>query len=380
MAKEKKKFWPVAVVLLFIAYFLIAARPINRENVLKALWLSPLDSGTPVSESASGTESESSHNRNTADTPDSIPFSFNDHYGYIDSSGHFLINRIKQGLLSMSDSKWSEYEAEPSALEIRNKLGDITETIDDPRGYPVFLDGQTYIISGDSNAFTKTGNTGNKLWTYEFSTPVICADSAAGMLLTGSLDGVVEVLDADGKQIFSFEPGGSRLPIILGCAFSHDGRRFAIVSGIDKQRFLLFERLAGSGFGNTNGEFKIIYHEFLGEGFRRPVHVSFIDSDRRVVFEREGGLGVYDINSRREYTVALDGELAAIDDSGGEGQLFVIVSNPLSETKRLIGINLPGKIFMNAPFKSPGVFLRRDGSRLFIGGGSTLASFELEKK
>jgi hypothetical protein len=332
VAKEKKRFWIIAVVLLFLTYFLIAARPIPQETVLNIRWLSSLDSDNAWE----GGEPES-----VIGADGVIPFILGGHFGYVDLHGRFTINREKRGNLSLSETKWTEYEAQPSKLEIRNIHNEITETVEDPRGYPMFLDGQTFIINSEQNAISKIGRGDTVLWNYEFAAPLTCADAAAGLVLTGSVDGVIEVLDTSGKQLFAFEPGGSRYSVILGCAFSRDGMRFALVSGINRQRFLVFER-----FGNTGGEYKIIYHEFLGEGFRRPVRISFIDGDRRVVFEREAGLGIYEINSRRSYSIALEGDVLAIDDYSGEGRLFVITGFQLSETKNLVGINLPDRIFM----------------------------------
>ena len=205
--------------------------------------------------------------------------------------------------------------------------------------------------------------------------------------MTGSIDGVIEMLDAAGRQVFSFEPGGSRYALILSCAFSADASRFAVISGVEEQRFLLFERLGSaretSAFGlveGSNVEYRVVYHEFLGNGFRRPMHISFIDGDSKVIFEREGGICIYEINSRKSYYIILEGEIAAIDHSGSGGQFFVIVNSPSSGQKKLVGLNLPQKIFVQAPFKSDGVFLGRSGSLLFIGGGETLACFDLEKK
>jgi hypothetical protein len=230
------------------------------------------------------------------------------------------------------------------------------------------------------------------MWTYEFGAPLTCIDAAAGIVLTGSIDGIVEILDSNGKRIFNFEPGGSRYAVILGCVLSRNGSRLGIISGIDQQRFLLLER-----YGSSGGEYKVVYHEFLDSGFRRPVRISFVDEDRRVVYEYSRGIGCYTIKSRQGIRIPLDGEITAIDDSGGNGFLFLITSHssPSSPRKELIGVKFPPErwphflfsardtqdmIFMNASFKSDNVFLKRTGSSLITGGGTALISFNLEEK
>jgi hypothetical protein len=371
VAKGKKKFWLIAVFALFVIYFFTAARPIPPETVLKASWLVSLESDAPVFLGSSAAIQAADGEEARADASDTIPFTLAGRFGYIDSNGRFTINQIKEENLRLSEGKWAQYKAEPAAVAIRDNVNEVIETIENPRGYPFFLDGRTFILGAELNALSETDGAGAILWSHEFAAPITCADAAAGLVLTGSIDGLVELLDSGGKQIYSFEPGGSRYTLILACAFSRDASRFAVICGIEEQRFLLFER-----FGNT-GEYKVVYHEFLGDGFRRPLHIAFIDQDRMIVFERKGGIYVYDINARAGYNIALEGEVAAIDQSGSEGQFFIIVNS--DRQKKLVGLILPQKIFVRAPFKSDDVFLGRSGSRLFIGGGTTLASFELEK-
>ena len=371
MSKEKRRIWPFVVLLLFLLYFFIGARPVPKEKVLSPRWLSSIESGQRI---FSGGSQDDEIN---ADPFSTIPFAFNGRFGYVDTNGRFALNNEKFGHLSLSKTKWALYGAQPTSLEIRNNFNNTVETIDKPRGYPAFMGGRTFIIGSEQNDLCETDGAGGILWAYETSAPITCADATADLALIGTIDGVVEVLDLNGRKRFVFEPGGSRYSIILGCAFSHDGSRIALVCGIGLQRFLLLER-----YGN-NYEYKVVYHEFLENGFRRPVFVNFIDRDKRVVFEREGGLGVYEAGSRKSYKAALKGDILAIDNSGEAGQLFVIADSAEESNrmkKYLIGISLPNKVFIRAPFYSDDVFLGRIGSQLFLGGGSTLASFDLERK
>ncbi|MDR2476685.1 MAG: WD40 repeat domain-containing protein [Treponema sp.] len=362
---KKKKIGLTAGLLFFIIYFAGAARPIPHEPILVPRWLSSLETGNPA---AIGMPAEAE----AALLDDLLPFSLGSRFGYVDSNGRFAINQIKKGEVSLSQTQWTEFDAKPERITIQNTANETIAGIENPGGYPFFLGGRIFIIGNEQNALSEIDHSGAMLWTYDFAAPLTCVDAAAGLTLTGSLDGVVELLDSQGNRMFFFEPGGSRHSVILGCAISQDGSRIGIISGIDDQRFLLLER-----FGT--GEYKVIYHEFLEDGFRRPVHIEFIEEDRWLVFEREGGVGLYEIRSRRERKVDFAGEIIAMDHSGGQGLFFVIVSRALGR-KELVGVRLPGNVIMKAPFKSNDVFLGRRGTRLFVGGGVTLASFELEKR
>jgi hypothetical protein len=376
VAKEKKKYWVIAGLLLFVIYIFAASQPIPEERILIPRWLSSLDSGFPVSIAKDTAPPQSPASQaSLAAPPAPIPFRLGNHFGYAEYSGGFALNRTLQGNLSISDEKWAEYNAQAELIEIRDPRGESFLRIEKGRGYPLFLDNRTFLIGDEQNTLSALDDGGNLLWTYDFAAPLTCIDAAADLILTGSLDGMVEVLNSAGKRVFSFAPGGSRLAVILGCSISADGSRLGIISGIDDQRFLLLER-----FGDPlSGEYKVSYHEFLEDGFRRAVHISFIDNDNRIVFERGGGLGIYEINTRTGAKLPLEGEIVALDSEGSSGLLFVITSQS-EKQKRLVAISLPGTIIIEAPFKSSNTFLGRRGSRLYLGGGSTLASFELGKK
>jgi hypothetical protein len=375
VAQKKKNIGILIFIFLFIFYFIAAARPVPRETVLAPSWLSLIEYESPLQIS------------NTRTSGKLIPFLLGDHYGYVNFDGNFSINNTRTGNIYMSDNMWAEYESEPDKIEVKDSNGQSIAVIDDPRGYPVLLDNRIYILGSEQNELSEIDKSGNVIWTYDFSAPLTCIDAAAGLVLAGSIDGIVEILDSTGRRIFFFEPGGSRYPVILGCAISRNGSYVGIISGIDEQRFLLLER-----YGSSGGEYRVIYHEFTGGGFRRPVHLLFADQDRRVIFEHSAGLGSYDIKTRQNINIPLEGTILSVDNSGDQGYFFVIYSCP-GDIKKLTGIKFPGNnwliskslrykqlVFLQAPFTSESVFLGRNGQAVIVGGGNTLVSFNLEEK
>jgi hypothetical protein len=364
VAKGKKKWWFAAGFLIFILYIFAAPRPVRMETVITPRWLSSLDSDFPVTLGAE------SFRENKI-----FPFILDGRFGYADTAGRFHINKPKEGYISRSEKYWAEYTNAPETIEIRDSSDKVLMTIENGRGYPLFLDGRIFLVRKDQNSLTALDEDGGALWNYDFAAPLTCIDAAAGLVLAGSLDGSVELIGPEGKRIFLFAPGGSRLSVIAGCAISRDGSRLGIVSGLDDQRFLLLERFGEKG----NEEYKVIYHEFLEDGFTRPVYVSFIDGDSRVIFERAGSLGIHTISARSSVKIPLEGNIAAVDQEGSGGLLFIVTS-PSVLQKRLVTVRLPGSVIMEAPFKSRDVFFHRDETRFYVGGGNILASFELEKR
>jgi hypothetical protein len=347
-----KKIRSVIIFLFFTVYFFIAARPVPLETVLSSVWVSSLDAEYSQV-SASG---------------HLLPFSLGNRFGYVDKFGQFTINKIKTGNIYLDANFWTEYGAQPSNIEIKNNYDELLINIENITGYPILLDNRIFVLGSEQNELSEIDSSGNILWTYEYGAPITCIDAAAGLVMTGSLDGVIEILDSYGKRIFHFEPGGSRYEIILGCALSKNGSRFGIISGIDNQRFLYLEHS-----GNT-GEYRVIYHEYFEAGFRRPVRILFIDDDRRIIFERAGGINCYNVKSRHGIFIPLEGGITAVDNSGDQGLFFLITSDSRWHNE-LIGIKLSEDrkfvfsrnndtqkmIFMQASFVSNDIFLERAG-------------------
>jgi len=377
MSKGNKKWLYTLGISAFVIYIFAAPRSIPVETVLKPRWITSLESNYPVS-----------FQDNLSDEKETLlPFTLGNRFGYLSDDGKFAINQIRDSYISISEHSWAKYEALPSSIKVMDPYNEEIFAVENPKGYPLFLDNRNFIVGSEQNSITALSPTGEELWTHDFPALLTCVDAAGGYLLAGTLDGAVELLDFAGNMVFTpFEPGGSRFSVILGCAISQDASRLALVSGVEKQRFLVLEqsrtdnsRTASSRTASSTDTYKVAYHEFLSDGFRRPVHVKFINNDAEIAFEREEGLGIYTIGSRTSTKVNLNGEIMVLDDAGEGGFLFLITSQGQNE-KRLIAIRYPGLIVNDAPFKSRNAFLARRRDRIYLGGDLLMASFELEKK
>ena len=368
MAEKKKIYFVILAIFAFIAYTVLAAQPVPPETILKSNWLVSLG-GDQAAETLSAGKSL-------------IPFKLGSRFGYVNTNGVLVLNKEQEYTVSLSPEFWAEFDPAPRMLVIHDPVSGGEITLEKPLSYPLFLDGRILLVSKDQTSLEEISGDGEVLWRHDFEAPLTCVDAASGYILTGTLDGMIDLLDGEGNALFpSYAPGASRIPVILGCVISSDGTKIAIVSGIDKQRFLFLE-----WYGNN--DYRVTYHEFLkGEGFRREVQMAFIGNDTRVVFEQEAGLGIYDVKSRSTVTLPLPGQaegfpvrLEVLDKEGGDGFLFYICSGIKSGEKRFVALKLPDKELISLSFKSEVSFLTRRGKDLFIGGGQTLSSFTLDKR
>jgi hypothetical protein len=285
------------------------------------------------------------------------------------------MSREAQGVFSLGPGLWTEHSARPDLAEIRAPDGSLVLAIDSPGGYPFFLDGRIFVMGAEQSSVALIGADGSAEWTFEFSAPVTALDAAGGMLAAGLLDGEIVLVDGQGRLAHSFEPGGSRISIALAVALSPDGSRLAAVSGLDPQRFLALER-----HGPGPGDWRVAYHEFVGEGLRKPAMAAFSECGSFAVFERPGGLGVYDAAGRSARFLEFEGELAALD--AGSGRLaFALFAQ--AGGMMLAGIDAgarPPRAVMRARFGGSEAFLGRAGSRLVVGGGGALAAFDIGER
>ncbi|MCL2477922.1 MAG: WD40 repeat domain-containing protein [Treponema sp.] len=359
MAKTRKKYWLSLGILFFVLYFFIAAQPIPKETILVPRWIASLESGYPVSI------------KNNPEASTVIPFRLGNRFGYINDSGQFILNRTLQaGYLSFSPDCWAEYNAVPSNIDVYNPDNLLLMSIDNPGGYPLFMDNRVYLVGNEQNSISSLDDQGNVRWTYDFPAPLTCIDASGGFVLAGTLDGAIELLNDSGTSVYSTEPGGSRLAVILGCAVSADGSKLAVISGIDQQRFLLMEQS-----GNT---YRVVYHEFLDSGFRRAVHINFIDNDSKVAYECEGGIGIYDMATRKSVRADLEGEITTLGST--DSKYLFIITSLAGNQKRLYMIRMPGIIFLDAPFRSENSFLFEQDNRIYTGTDKSIVSFETGKK
>ncbi|GMO31024.1 MAG: hypothetical protein Ta2F_06100 [Termitinemataceae bacterium] len=359
---EKKKYKVIIVLAIFISYALIAAEPVPQETVLQLQWIKSLESG--YKSEITDIQAQDANYANTL-----IPFKLDNHFGYISEDGSFALNKTRQGYISINKDFFAEYSGTDNKIALKDSSGNTVFTIENKQAYPFFLDNRIFLMHKEQNAISELNKEGDVLWTFDFPSLISAADASGDFLLCGMIDGTVMLVDNKGKLVDSFSPSGSRVSVVYGCAISKDGTKAAVICGLDKQRFIFFEQL--------NSTWRITYHSFLDNGFRRPVFIQFADNDGRVVYERENAIDIYEIQTRKSYTIPLDYKIEHIQ--GGSPLLFLATEKKGAD-KMLVGMTYPQTVFMKAPFTSEKSFIAFNGRHLVIGGQSKLASFEIVKR
>lgn len=217
-----------------------------------------------------------------------IPFIYKNRAGYFSTDLKEAWGMdIFDGITLLSDS-YINTSREKEMIQIRDLQGNIKYSVED-RGYPFSIKDRLFIISRDRKSVSEIVN-GEKIWTKGFNYIITSIDANKNSVVLGFMRGFFMVLDSGGKIFFKYEPGGSRISIIYSVVISGDDRYVAIVSGLDPQRFILYEK--------RDAEYKPLYALNLKEEVKKSLKV-FITSDNRSVFvESSQGFYIIDIDSK----------------------------------------------------------------------------------
>lgn len=358
--EKKNHSWIFFAVLAAIVYFFVAARPLGKELTFTPKWIADL--GSPAA---------------AASDSAARPFSLAGRYGYFRADGKLLFSAKAADRVAVSSGFFAEYGSKGDPIAFRRGDGKDAFTLKDP-GLPAFVSDRLFLFSTDGTGVASYSASGVRRWSRDSSSVITCFAANGSDAVLGGLDGRLVVISPDGSLAFDYSPGGSRLRVITGCAISADSSMIALVCGVDKQRFILLER--------RNDGYRVAYHAYLKSDFRRRVFVNFSDDGRYVLYEKDGGLAVMDVKTRKTRGIAVSGAVKAVRQSAS-GDFFLILSEDGSAAAtgsalsnscaRLKVVRAPDTEVMGASFSASGFFLDRSGPSIFVGGDDRIVSFEM---
>jgi hypothetical protein len=232
---------------------------------------------------------------------------------------------------------------------------------------PFFMSGRLFSAKADGTGVSSFDGRGNELWSYIFPCQLSAFASSDALSVGGTVDGWLEGIDKNGGKAFSFSPGGSRLPVVLGTAVSGSGNWIAAVSGIDRQRLVVLGR------GGT--DYRVTSHRYLESDFREPVRIVIMDDDTHVLYRRNDGVGVWSVDGKvdevlpvlaEDFEVSIDllHQVALLTSRNGREKSITVFRTPST----LLGtIRLP----------ESSDFIRIVGSSVYVGGRNYIARLDL---
>jgi len=309
---KKRGVFLIGLIVISVYYFLFP-RGSGPEFVLQPIAVTPFGDDAPTDGRISAS---------------AVAVRGGERIGFLDDEGA-LAAYFRADALAAGDG-WIALRG-PEGVDIRDADGRLRARLNRPM-QPETHRGRLYL--GHRAAGRLLGvdpRNGAVLWEREYLVPITVVDGSADRTLIGLLDGRIQLVDDDGRVLLDYQPGGSRLEAVYGGALSADGRRIAIVSGLDPQRFILLEE-------RKNG-YRPVSHHSTETDYRRRVAVGFVRSDAEVLYERSDGVADVALESFEVRRLEAPGRPVAWMDGPLDGFLTILGSDGDEAALRMVASN-----------------------------------------
>jgi hypothetical protein len=360
MSRPEKKHHSVIVLgaLIFAAYFFVAAQPLGKELSFVPAWVASTTADVQP-DPAAGQKIEG----------DLRPFTLGSRSGYFTPDGALPLcfdnsagRAVSPGFYETADSTAGKHQfiSPDASLKFSANADGIAQ----------FKSGRLFFFNPDNTGVAEFLPTGSFAWKRDFASVLTVFDASRDTFVAGSINGELSILSKKGTPLYEFAPGGSRLPVILGAALSADGRLAASVSGIDPQRFILYER-RGQGY-------KIVYHQYLASDFRRHVPIKVSADNRYVFYEQPGAVAVFDTRTRVTKRVPTQGRLCSVLTEGPRGLVCLLTSG--GKGAHFIAIKPLDTVVMDVQFAGTAFFADCSGDSVFLGCDGNLVRVDVKEE
>ncbi len=343
----------LAFGLLFTAaYILIFSSPLKKEPILTPVWVQNLSRPTKIANSTNG---------------NTVGFRIGDVFGYATPDGAIKYLDTTQFNVAMADKRFINYSSVSKSLVEKNTAGRITQTIDS-RGYPIFMDGRSFVINTDRTALTELDSEGSEVWSRDFGSLITSMDVSSALTVVGLLNGSVVVVTKDGRIEYRYTPGGSKVSVVYGCAISSDGEYVALVSGLDPQKFILLAR-------DKNGYRPRMVVD-LAVPVHHQVHLHFFPNNPYVYVESPGAINYFGTDGHISGFIPVSGAVSTIS-AANDSLVFAVSKTAGGDTSNAGTAELtvfapPARVIARSVFNGRRFFVTTEGDSLFLGADKNL--------
>ncbi len=359
-------------VLFTCFYIIFAGKKLKKELHLTPCW--SIDFKTDLSDLKKDKSSVFQLKADEVTLEKQIPFKLSQNLGYFTPSGKVVSFQTFSFMASVSPDYWTIFYPDSRLQTIYKNNGDVQCKISCP-GFPYIAKDKIFVFSPGGTGFTAFNAEGKELWTYESYVPVTAFKSSTSACVAGLADGTLLYYADEMHKPQKITPGGSDYNVILGADVSNSGKFLACVSGIEKQRFILIK--------NSDGQNKIIYHDYLQGNMTEQTFVEFskdkAEDELLVYFQYEKGMGIYSMKNNLIKTVPIKGKILSVSEVNDKNTVFVLARTD----EKHYSINMIDENFVNTgsiTFLAKNAFMITDEDSLYIGKDTGISRFDLKIK
>ncbi len=351
MGAMKKRFTIGIFFIVLAAYTLIFPHFIRKELVFLPSWATVIPDEHTAAPAAAG---------------DPVPFKLSGKFGYIGPSGIIVYSDSFLSDAAVAEDFFINYSNVSERLVMQDKNGRILNSID-TEGYPFFLNERFYVISADRMTVSEYDEEGEVLWTVSPGAMITCADASSKYTLLGLLNGDVLLFDHDGTQLFSFFSTESRYSAVYGCSITGDGSSFAVVSGLNHQKLIVFQK--------RNEKYSRIFTSDTAEQVRRNLYLDFSRDGKYLYMETSEGLAYYHTVKFEDGMKPLEGRIVYSSIAAEKSLSFVVTHEGSKALLNVYRNDIGSLADFSFPYEDF-FFYPADGC-IYVGSGDTLVRIDI---
>ncbi len=340
-------------ILFLIIYIFLAVKPLGKEYQFTPQWRKSIASPTV---------------KNVPGGAQQIYFKLGQSIGYFTEDGQITTFKSFPSKASISSDYYAIYNTEDSQISFFNNL-DQEQGVFEVSGFPYFEDDRIFVFLPGGASFAKCNSQGKITWKNENTVPLTAFSSKEKFTAAGYADGTIRIIDNNtGFETLSFAPGGSDYKVILGLDVSSDGEYIASVSGHNKQRFVLTK--------NEGTQPKIIFHSYLDSDMIRQTVVKFCNDDKRILYNYDGYLGIYNIETQKNTGIEIDKTVISIEET--DSLIFVLGKNGREYTVYII--EKTDTLEGSFNFEADTAFIKTCNNNLYVGQDTSISKVKISKE
>lgn len=283
-----------------------------------------------------------------------IPFIHNGIAGYFDEElDSAWVMDIRDGVTLM-DNGYINNSREDRSINLINLDGEVEVTISSD-GFPFSIDERLFIIGRDRKQLSEVID-GRIRWSRQFNYIITSVDCSQDSIVIGFMNGSISVLDITGDMFFEYEPGGSRISLVYSCKISKNSQYISVISGLDPQRFILFEK--------KEYEYKPVYTLNLKASSKKHMNIFMTRDNRTIFLENQLGYYMVDIIDK---TSTLVEESYSLKNAKyiPEYDLYMLHTGAVNYNNLKL-ITIDGRVVLDKGFSGEDVSIKTSNGILYI--------------
>jgi len=343
----------IFICLFFLVYIFVAARPLGKELQMTPQWtvnISPVDIV------------------NTQAVSGQLPFRLGQMMGYFTSDGKIVSAETFPYKASISSNFYAKYGSDDPEIPFFSSNGVQTGTIKSS-GFPFFEDDRIFMFFPGGCSFMQCNTDGTEKWRYEGVMPVTAFSSSPAGCVAGFADGTLCTFSPAGKVLQQFSPGGSDYDVILGAAYSPDGKYVACVSGQNRQRIVVAKC--------DKDHCIITFFKYFNKDLTRQTLVQFNKKSNIVYYNYADGLGIVNCITNECKEIPVNGKVIAIQESEKANTAYALTKN--GTTYSVYAIEGQNSLLGSFSFTASSAFILAHDDSLFVGRDSRISRFKLTR-